>query len=84
MPKSARGDKMNGYQCRMARAVLRMGVRDLASKANVSPSTIIRLEAGGDLRGHAVDDVRRALESAGVEFTNGEHPGVNLRKDRKL
>jgi len=26
------------------------------------------------------DDLRSALEAAGVEFTNGERPGVRLRK----
>ena len=27
-----------------------------------------------------VDAIRAALESAGVEFTNGDQPGVRMRK----
>jgi hypothetical protein len=27
-------------------------------------------------------DVRRSLESAGVEFTNGDQPGVRMKKAR--
>jgi transcriptional regulator with XRE-family HTH domain len=73
---------MTGDQCRMARAALKLGVRDLATLSNVAPSTITRLEAGADLRGRTVEDIRRALESAGVIFVdeNGHGPGVRLRK----
>jgi hypothetical protein len=41
------------------------------------------MEASGEtVSGYVnnVDAVRRALEAAGVEFTNGEGPGVRLRK----
>ena len=36
---------MNGAQVRMARAALKMNVRDLAIAAEVSPNTIVRIEA---------------------------------------
>jgi transcriptional regulator with XRE-family HTH domain len=64
----------------MARAALQLGVRELAAKAKVSPATIVRFEASGELRERTVDAIRAALEAAGVEFTNGGQPGVRLRK----
>jgi len=64
----------------MARAALELGVRDVARLAAVSPNTIARLERGETLRAGTVETITRALESAGVEFTNGDQPGVRLRK----
>jgi hypothetical protein len=42
------------------------------------------LERGEALRDRTIEDIRRALESAGVEFIaeNGGGPGVRLRKAR--
>lgn len=60
---------ITGEQIRMARAALRIGVRDLAKLADVAPMTISRLE-NGQSGGHA-DTLRKlcaALEQAGVEF----------------
>lgn len=73
---------MNAAQCRMARAALQIGVRDLAELAKVSPSTVARLEAGEELKERTVEAVRAALEAAGVEFIaeNGGGPGVRTRK----
>lgn len=73
---------MNATQCRMARAALALGVRDLAKLASVSPDTIARLERGEDLRESTVAAIRAALEAAGVEFIpeNGGGAGVRLRK----
>jgi transcriptional regulator with XRE-family HTH domain len=72
-------------QCRMARAALSLGVRDVAALANVSPNTIARLERGEALYGRTLDTVRAALEEAGVVFLDpGEMvdggAGVRLRK----
>jgi hypothetical protein len=64
----------------VARAALGLGVRELAKLAKVSPDTVARLERGEELRERTVDDIRAALEAAGVEFTNGDQPGVRLRK----
>jgi transcriptional regulator with XRE-family HTH domain len=68
-------------QCRMARAAVDMGVRQLAAAAGVSAMTVTRFENG---RSRGYDDTReklqRALESAGVEFTNGDQPGVRMKK----
>jgi transcriptional regulator with XRE-family HTH domain len=64
----------------MARAAVGIGVRELAAAAKVSPDTVARLERGESLRERTVDAIRAALEAAGVEFTNGEQPGVRLRK----
>lgn len=67
----------------MARTALSLGVRELADLAKVSPDTIARLERGDTLRPRTVDDVRNALEAAGVVFlADGETvaggPGVRL------
>lgn len=66
----------------MARAGLGLGVRDLASLAKVSPNTVARLERGERLQGPTVESIRGALEAAGVEFTNGDAPGVQLRQGK--
>ena len=59
---------INATQARMARAALRWTVLDLASRAKVSPQTIVRLEKGDELRERTLEDIRRAFETAGVEF----------------
>ena len=72
---------MNAAQCRMARAALKLGVRELAEMAKVSPATVVRFEASGaGVLDRTVDAIRAALEAAGVEFTNGDQPGVRLKR----
>jgi len=71
---------------RAARALLRWEQRHLAEASYVSLPTIKRLEAKpGYLAAHnsTVAALRGALEAAGVEFTNGDQPGVRLRKKRR-
>ena len=65
-------------QCRMARAALGLGIRDLAVAAKVSIDTVARFERGEELKERTIDALQRALEAAGVDFTNGDHPGVRL------
>ena len=66
----------------MARAALGLGIRELAKLAKVSPDTVARLERGEGLKERTVEDIRAALESAGVEFIpeNGGGAGVRLSK----
>ena len=63
-------------QCRMARAAVGLGIRELALAAKVSIDTITRFERGDQLKERTIEAIQRALEAAGVEFTNGEQPGV--------
>lgn len=74
---------MNAAQCRMARAALQIGIRDIAKMAKVAPGTISRLEAGEELKQRSVEAIRDAFERAGVAFTNGDEPGVKLRKKKR-
>jgi transcriptional regulator with XRE-family HTH domain len=74
---------MNAAQCRMARAALLIGIRDIAKMAKVAPGTISRLEAGEELKPRTVEAIRHAFEKAGVAFTNGDEPGVKLRKKKR-
>jgi transcriptional regulator with XRE-family HTH domain len=71
---------MNAAQCRMARSGLQLGVRELAAAAQVSPTTIVRFEAGDELKPRTIAAIRAALEAAGIEFTNGNEPGVRLKR----
>ncbi len=72
-------------QIRAARALLRVPAEKLAEQSGVSLVTIRRAEA---LDGPVtmmpanLDAIRRALETAGVEFIeqNGGGPGVRMRE----
>lgn len=73
-------------QCKMARAALGLGVRDLAKLAGVAAMTVTRFENGHSAGSpETLEAIRRALEVAGVELIaeNGEGPGVRLRKDKQ-
>jgi transcriptional regulator with XRE-family HTH domain len=64
----------------MARAAVGWGVRELAEKAGVTANTVTRIENGADAKQSTIDALQRALEAAGIEFTNGDQPGVRLTK----
>jgi transcriptional regulator with XRE-family HTH domain len=69
---------MNAVQLRMARAALRWGVRELAERAGVTANTVTRIENGSDAKQSTMNALQRALEAGGVEFTNGDRPGVRM------
>jgi transcriptional regulator with XRE-family HTH domain len=69
---------MKAIQVRMARAAVGWGVRELAKIAGVTANTVTRIENGADAKQSTMDRLQRALEAAGVEFTNGDQPGVRL------
>lgn len=77
---------MTPQQCRMARAGLGLGVRELAELAEVSTNTISRLERGESLYPRTVEAIRRVLEAAGAVFIeeNGGGPGVRMAKPGNL
>jgi transcriptional regulator with XRE-family HTH domain len=70
---------MNPVQLRMARAAVGWGVRELAERAGVTANTVTRIENGADAKQSTMEKLRHALEEAGIEFTNGDRPGVRLR-----
>lgn len=74
---------MTPEQVRMARAALRIGVRELAEMAGVTPATITRYETEkGGLQHTSAEAIRKALEARGIKFlesgdaANGD--GVSL------
>ncbi len=71
---------MKPVQMKMARAAVGWGVRELAKEAGLTANTVTRIENGGDAKQSTLAAIQRALEAAGVEFTNGDQPGVRLRK----
>jgi len=71
---------MKAIQLRMARAAIGWGVRELAEKAGVTANTVTRIENGADAKQSTIDALQRALEAAGIEFTNGDQPGVRVTK----
>lgn len=76
---------LTGAQIRAARALVRWTVEDLAQAANVGFQTVRRGEAtDGPVKMMANNEaaIRAALEAAGVIFTNGDEPGVKLRKGK--
>ena len=71
---------MKAIQLRMARAAIGWGVRELGERAGVAANTVTRIENGADAKQSTMDALQRTLEAAGLEFTDGEQPGVRLRK----
>jgi transcriptional regulator with XRE-family HTH domain len=71
---------MSPAQCRAARGLLDWSQQQLAEVARVGVVTVRQFEGGGSTPRNATLDVLvRALESAGVEFMNGNAPGVRLK-----
>lgn len=76
-------------QCREARRLLGWSLHQLASAAGTYSRDIRRFERVGLLAKPKSGEDRRAaisavLEQAGVEFTNGDAPGVRLRPKRGM
>ncbi|MGN6308218.1 MAG: helix-turn-helix transcriptional regulator [Xanthobacteraceae bacterium] len=72
-------------QCRAARGLLDWSQLELAKQAGVGVVTIRQLEASShEPRRATLDVIRRAFETAGVDFIDGDGrgPGVRLRKPR--
>ncbi|WP_282608431.1 helix-turn-helix domain-containing protein [Pelagibius sp. Alg239-R121] len=69
---------------RAARALLKWSIADLAERSGVSVPTIQRMESRGTGSSTAVnvDVIRRALETAGIEFIaeNGGGAGVRFKE----
>jgi hypothetical protein len=75
--------RLTGAQIRAGRALIRWSAEDLARLSAVSLRTIRRAElVDGQTSMTAANDlaIRRALDAAGLEFTNGDQPGVRLCK----
>jgi transcriptional regulator with XRE-family HTH domain len=63
------GMSISPLQLRLARAALSWSVRMLASKAGVSPDSIVRAERDGmDVTRKTLSAIQQALEEAGIEF----------------
>jgi transcriptional regulator with XRE-family HTH domain len=76
---------ISSSQCRAARALLNWSREELAAASKVSRAAIADFETDKRIvRERTSDDLRSALEAAGVEFipANGGGPGVRLRESR--
>jgi transcriptional regulator with XRE-family HTH domain len=72
---------MTPSQCRAARGLLNWTQDEMASAARLSVVTVRNFENEKSTPQRAtLDVIQRALEAAGIEFTNGEQPGVRLAK----
>lgn len=82
--KSDRESDISPLQCRMARAALAWGIRDLAKAALISHDTVVRFERGEELRASTMDSMREAFARNGVVFLTdeGEGQGVRVKKRR--
>ena len=72
--------EISAAQVRAARGLINWSQRQLAEAAAVGLSTIADFERGKRSPiGNNLSAIQRALETAGVEFTNGGAPGVKLK-----
>ena len=75
---------MSPEQCRAARGWLRWSQQKLADQAKVAVSTLKDFETVYRKPiPNNLEAIRSALEAAGIEFTNGDVPGVRLRKKKR-
>ena len=73
---------ITGGQIRAARAFLRWSADELARRANVGSQTVRRAEREDgipSMLANNMDAIQRALEAEGIEFLDGEGPGVRYR-----
>ncbi len=65
---------MNGDQLRMARALLRLGIRELAAISGVDKNAIVRMEAGRKPHAATAQKLKEALEARGIVFIGATEP----------
>lgn len=74
---------ISAAQIRAARGLIDWSQTQLAKEAGVGISTIADFERGKRTPiGNNLAAIQRALEAAGVEFTNGNEPGVKLKRQQ--
>lgn len=78
---------IDGHDVRMARAGLRLSLKELADIAHVSPNTISRIEAGSPAIASTLEALRRSFEERGVSFQSDgsvliSREAVELRDSR--
>lgn len=72
-------DTITASQIRAARGLLDWTRDQLVENSGVPKSTLVRVETETVTpRSSTLIAIRAALEAAGVEFTNGDAPGVRL------
>lgn len=77
---------LTAAQCRAARGLLGWSQKDLSEASKTATKTIADFERGArEPYPRTLEDVRGALEKAGVEFIaqNGGGPGVRLRNAQR-
>ena len=83
MGKKAKETQFTAVQCKMARAGLGLGIRELAVAAECAPATIVRLEAGENLHKRTIKAIKETLEEAGAIFfiTDDGNDGVAIQDE---
>jgi DNA-binding XRE family transcriptional regulator len=77
---------MSPAQCRAGRALLEITQTQLATSAGLGLSTVVDFEKERrQVAPESIEEIRRALSRAGVEFIdeNGGGPGVRLRQRQR-
>lgn len=64
---------------RAARGILGWTQGDVVKAASVSPNTVAKIEAGGDVRAETANRIIATFAEHGVEILNGETPGARLK-----
>ena len=71
-------------QCRAARALLNWSQERLSEESKVGAKTIVDFEQGKRKPfARTVRDLQETFEVAGIEFTNGNAPGLRLKPRRR-
>ena len=71
------GSQITPEQWRMARAALKIGMRELAKLSGTTTNTFVNIEKGKHVHHSITNGIREAFESKGIEFIDNH--GVRLR-----
>lgn len=56
------------------------GIKELAQRSGIGTNTVSRFENGREALVSTAQKLQTTLETAGAELTDGDQPGVRLRK----
>jgi transcriptional regulator with XRE-family HTH domain len=74
-----------GRQLKAARGLLTLSQSELAESVGLTRPHLAKIEAGKVLpHSGTATKLREAIEARGVEFTNGDNPGVRLKGAKEV